>query len=98
MDPRQDRSGQSAVRRVPRARGRQPVIDLDRLAGWMDNEGLPGKGEPLEHQFISGGSQNEIYEIRRGELQAALRIPPPPAPASRDDGIMREWRIIDALG
>ncbi|HEV3352572.1 MAG TPA: phosphotransferase family protein, partial [Acidimicrobiales bacterium] len=73
------------------------MIDVDRLAAWMDDEGLPGKGEPLEHGFISGGSQNEIYEIRRGELHGALRIPPPEAPESRDDGILREWRIIEAL-
>jgi aminoglycoside phosphotransferase (APT) family kinase protein len=73
------------------------VIDLDRLAAWMDDEGLAGKGEPLEHRFIAGGSQNEIYEIRRGELRGALRIPPPSAPATRDDGIWREWRIIEAL-
>jgi aminoglycoside phosphotransferase (APT) family kinase protein len=73
------------------------VIDLDRLAAWMDGEGLPGKGEPIEHRFISGGSQNEIYEIRRGELHGALRIPPPSAPESRDEGILREWRIIEAL-
>ncbi len=63
----------------------------------MDGEGLAGKGEPIEHRFISGGSQNEIYEITRGELHCALRIPPPPAPASRDEGIVREWRIIEAL-
>ncbi len=55
------------------------------------------QGEPVEHRFIAGGSQNEIYEIRRGELHGALRIPPPPAPASRDEGIWREWRIIEAL-
>jgi aminoglycoside phosphotransferase (APT) family kinase protein len=73
------------------------VIDVDRLARWMDDEGLPGKGEPLEHGFIAGGSQNEIYEIRRGELHGALRIPPATAPESRDDGIWREWRIIEAL-
>jgi len=73
------------------------VIDLDRLARWMDDEGLPGKGEPVEHAFIAGGSQNEIYEIRRGELHAALRIPPPSAPPTRDEGILREWRIIEAL-
>ncbi|HKY65572.1 MAG TPA: phosphotransferase family protein, partial [Acidimicrobiales bacterium] len=73
------------------------MIDVDRLTRWMDDEGLPGKGEPLEHGFISGGSQNEIYEIRRGELHGALRIPPPSAPASRDEGILREWRIIEAL-
>src|SRR5438105_1296817 len=63
----------------------------------MDNEGLAGKGEPIEHRFIAGGSQNEIYEIRRGDVHGALRIPPPPAPDSRDDGIIREWRIIEAL-
>ena len=73
------------------------MIDVDRLTRWMDDEGLPGKGEPLEHGFISGGSQNEIYEIRRGELHGALRIPPPSAPATRDEGILREWRIIEAL-
>jgi aminoglycoside phosphotransferase (APT) family kinase protein len=73
------------------------VIDIERVVRWMDDEGLPGKGEPLEHRFISGGSQNEIYELRRGELHGALRIPPPAAPESRDEGILREWRIIEAL-
>ena len=73
------------------------MIDLDKLGAWMDDEGLPGKGEPITHNYISGGSQNEIYEIRRGDLHGALRIPPPPAPESRDDGIWREWRIIEAL-
>jgi aminoglycoside phosphotransferase (APT) family kinase protein len=72
------------------------VIDVERLAGWMDDAGL-AKGEPVEARFISGGSQNEIYEIRRGELHGALRIPPPAAPAGRDEGIVREWRIIEAL-
>jgi aminoglycoside phosphotransferase (APT) family kinase protein len=73
------------------------VIDIDRLEVWMDEVGLPGKGEPIEHNYISGGSQNEIYEIRRGELHGAIRIPPPTAPESRDEGILREWRIIEAL-
>ncbi len=73
------------------------MIDFDRLATWMDGMGLPGKGEPIEHRFLSGGSQNEIYEIRRGELRCAIRIPPPEAPPDREEGILREWRIIDAL-
>jgi aminoglycoside phosphotransferase (APT) family kinase protein len=77
--------------------GRSPVIDVDRLARWMDEQGLPGKGEPVAHRFVAGGSQNEIYEIRRGELHAALRIPPPAAPKVRDEGIVREWRILSAL-
>jgi aminoglycoside phosphotransferase (APT) family kinase protein len=72
------------------------MIDLDRLGAWLDEQGI-ARGEPIESDFVSGGSQNEIYEIRRGDVHAALRIPPPEAPDSRDDGIMREWRIIDAL-
>ena len=73
------------------------MIDADRLASWMDGAGL-AKGEPVELRFISGGTQNEIYEIRRGDLHCAMRIPPPEAPAPRDEGIVREWRIIEALG
>jgi hypothetical protein len=56
------------------------VIDERRLAAWLDDEGLPGKGEALEVRMIAGGSQNEIFEVRRGELHGALRIPPPSAP------------------
>jgi len=73
------------------------VINIERLGAWMDDNGLPGKGEPLEHRYVSGGSQNEIYELRRGDLHCAIRIPPPSAPAPRDEGILREWRIIEAL-
>ena len=73
------------------------MIDFDRLAAWMDDNGLPGKGEPIEPTFLSGGSQNEIYEIRRGDERCVIRIPPSTAPANRDDGILREWRIIEAL-
>ncbi len=73
------------------------MIDFDRLAAWMDDQGFDGKGEPLEHSFVSGGSQNEIYELRRGDFHGVIRIPPAAAPADRDKGIIREWRIIEAL-
>jgi aminoglycoside phosphotransferase (APT) family kinase protein len=73
------------------------VIDFERLAAWMDENGLPGTGEPIKDRFLSGGSQNEIYEIRRGDDVCVIRIPPPSAPAPRDEGILREWRIIEAL-
>ncbi|MGV0770393.1 phosphotransferase family protein [Mycobacterium syngnathidarum] len=63
----------------------------------MDDTALPGKGEPLEARFLSGGTQNVIYEIRRGEHACVLRMPPAGAPPDRDKGILREWRIIEAL-
>jgi aminoglycoside phosphotransferase (APT) family kinase protein len=63
----------------------------------MDSAALPGKGEPLTARFLSGGTQNVIYELRRGEEQCVIRMPPPDAPPDRDKGILREWRIIEAL-
>jgi aminoglycoside phosphotransferase (APT) family kinase protein len=72
-------------------------IDVARLADWMDAAALPGKGEPLEARFLSGGTQNVIYELRRGEERCVIRMPPPGAPPDRDKGILREWRIIEAL-
>jgi aminoglycoside phosphotransferase (APT) family kinase protein len=74
-----------------------PTIDLVRLAAWMDEAGLPDAGAPLTAKVISGGSQNEIFEIRRGDFHAALRKPPATAAAGRNEGILREWRIIEAL-
>ncbi len=72
-------------------------IDTARLADWMDGAQLPGKGEPLEADFLSGGTQNVIYRISRGENVCVLRMPPAAAPPDRDKGILREWRIIEAL-
>jgi aminoglycoside phosphotransferase (APT) family kinase protein len=73
------------------------MMDQAALGAWMDARGL-APGAPIETDFVAGGTQNEIFEIRRGDLHCALRIPPPGAPATRDEGIVREWRIIDALG
>ena len=72
------------------------IADVDKLTAWLDSQDL-GVGAPLEYGYISGGSQNEIYELRRGDLHCAMRIPPSTAPAERDAGILREWRIIEAL-
>ncbi|HEV2369456.1 MAG TPA: phosphotransferase family protein, partial [Acidimicrobiales bacterium] len=74
-----------------------PLLDASALGRWMDAAGLHGAGMPLEQRFIAGGSQNEIFEVRRADFRAALRRPPVTAPAARDEGILREWRIIEAL-
>lgn len=73
------------------------MIDIASLARWLDETGLPGKGEQPGVRLLAGGTQNEIYEITRGEHRWALRIPPEHAPAGRDTGMLREWRIIEAL-
>ncbi|MBO0856210.1 MAG: phosphotransferase family protein [Nocardia sp.] len=63
----------------------------------MDEQELPGASAPIEAKFLSGGTQNEIFLITRGEHRAVVRIPPVGAPADRDKGIIREWRITEAL-
>nr|WP_233429962.1 MULTISPECIES: phosphotransferase family protein [Nocardia] len=73
------------------------MIDTARLAEWMDARDLPGRGEPAQVRFLSGGTQNEIYLIDRGDHRCVLRIPPTGAPPERDAGIEREWRITAAL-
>src|SRR6059058_5843792 len=88
-----DRRG--SARRLPRAEVGIPMIDTDKLATWMDEKGL-AVGEPIEAELVAGGTQNEIYGIRRGDVHGALRIPPATAPETRDAGILREWRIIEA--
>jgi aminoglycoside phosphotransferase (APT) family kinase protein len=75
----------------------EPELDTARLAEWMDGAALPGKGEPLTARFLSGGTQNVIYELVRGDARCVIRMPPPGAPPDRDKGILREWRIIEAL-
>ena len=75
----------------------EPTIDTARLADWMDGAGLPGRGAPLAADFLSGGTQNVIYKLTRGDDVCVLRMPPPDAPPDRDRGILREWRIIEAL-
>jgi aminoglycoside phosphotransferase (APT) family kinase protein len=75
----------------------EPTLDTERLAAWMDEAALAGKGEPLTARFLSGGTQNVIYELTRGDASCVIRMPPPGAPPDRDKGILREWRIIEAL-
>ncbi|NVN48655.1 phosphotransferase family protein [Mycolicibacterium hippocampi] len=72
-------------------------LNTEGLAAWMDNAGFPGTGEPLQTRFLSGGTQNVIYELTRGDATCVIRMPPPGAPPDRDRGILREWRIIEAL-
>ena len=65
--------------------------------GWTPQGLGSRRALPSGGPFLSGGSQNEIYEVRRGELPRRPAHPPTTAPESRDAGIIREWRIIEAL-
>ena len=73
------------------------LIDAGKLARWMDEQGLPGAGDPLEIGFVSGGASNEIFELRRGDARMALRRPPRRVPRGRNETMLREYRVLRAL-
>jgi aminoglycoside phosphotransferase (APT) family kinase protein len=73
------------------------LVDETRLGQWMDARDLPGQGEPITTRFISGGSANEIFEIRRGDFSAVLRRPPRVVPKGRNETMLREFRVLKAL-
>jgi aminoglycoside phosphotransferase (APT) family kinase protein len=73
------------------------LVNEDRLGKWMDERGLPGQGEPVSVHFISGGASNEIFLITRGEFEAVLRRPPRVVPKGRNETMLREYRVLEAL-
>ena len=46
------------------------LVDPVRLAEWMDEQGLPGKGAPVETAFISGGASNDLVALNATTGQA----------------------------
>ena len=95
--PKLRAAARAKLAELPRARGGEPVIDLDRLVPWMDDNGLPGKGEPIEQRYVSGGVAER--DLRDPPRRSARRPADPSDHRARrrDEGIIREWRIIEAL-
>jgi aminoglycoside phosphotransferase (APT) family kinase protein len=73
------------------------ALDIAALSRWMDRQGLPGEGDPAEVRALSGGSQNELYEVLRGGERMALRRPPSYGVEGRAKVLMREARLLRAL-
>jgi aminoglycoside phosphotransferase (APT) family kinase protein len=88
---------QSAEEREATAARTAGLVDEERLGEWMDTQDLPGTGEPVISRFISGGASNEIFEIRRGDFAAVLRRPPRVVPRGRNETMLREFRVLEAL-
>lgn len=71
-------------------------VDLERLAAWMDAEGLPPG--PIEHvQELSGGTQNVLLRLERGGRAYVLRRPPLHKRKNSDETMRREARVLRAL-
>jgi len=74
----------------------ESAVDLDRLADWMDAQGL-GSG-PLEAVTpLAGGSQNVILRYTRDTRDYVLRRPPLHLRANSNETMRREARLLAAL-
>src|SRR5262245_49584069 len=73
------------------------LCDPARLAPWLDAQGL-APGAPLVVERITTGHSNETFRVRRGSAEWILRRPPrvPLAPTAHD--MVREARLLRALG
>jgi aminoglycoside phosphotransferase (APT) family kinase protein len=74
------------------------LVDLPRLQEWIDGEDLPGDGPVTGVARLQGGSQNNIFLLQRGDAQMVLRRPPLHLRQNSNDTMLREARVLAALG
>jgi aminoglycoside phosphotransferase (APT) family kinase protein len=68
------------------------------LTDWLSAH-VPQLGTgPLEIAFLSGGTSNVVLTIARGGKAMVLRRPPVVPPPGAERGVLREARILTALG
>lgn len=72
-------------------------LDTAALSRWLDTTGAPGAGEEPVAEVLTGGSQNLLYLVRRGDERMVLRMPGPRANEKRLAELLREIRLLVAL-
>jgi len=72
------------------------VVDLDKLAAWMDGQRLES-GPLRDPELITGGTQNILMRFTRGARSFVFRWPPPHKRANSDETMRREARVLAAL-
>jgi aminoglycoside phosphotransferase (APT) family kinase protein len=77
------------------------VLNLDpeateRLSAWLDRQRIE-VGEPLVIEPLVGGTSNIMYAADRGDCNWVLRRPPRMAIERANEGMRREFRILEAL-
>lgn len=72
------------------------LIDLERLIGWMDAQGL-GSGPIESPEPLGGGTQNILLRFLRDGRPYVLRRPPRSPRPESDEVMRREMRVLAAL-
>jgi aminoglycoside phosphotransferase (APT) family kinase protein len=73
------------------------VDELARLAGWLSGAGEPVAG-PLRATLLTGGRSNLTYRLDDGVASWALRRPPLGGVVGSAHDVVREFRVVAALG
>jgi len=73
------------------------LIDPARLTVWMDEQGL-GEGPIEDARILVGGTQNLLLQFRRGDRSFVLRRPSRHPRPKADEAMLREARVLAALG
>lgn len=80
-----------------------PLPDFDGLLNWepfhawVEAQNLPGKGPVTAVERLTGGSQNNLFLMTRGDGRFVLRRPPQHPRANSNDTMLREARVLCAL-
>ena len=72
------------------------LIPADRLAAWLEREGLPLR-EPLRIEQLSGGSSNLTFRVHSGAYDWVLRRPPARGALPTAHDVLREHHFMDSL-
>jgi aminoglycoside phosphotransferase (APT) family kinase protein len=72
-------------------------VDLERLADWMDAQGLTGDAI-ADAEVLAGGTQNILVRFTRGGRAFVLRRPPPHLRKNSNETMRREARVLAAIG
>jgi aminoglycoside phosphotransferase (APT) family kinase protein len=83
------------VSNEPTATFRGPDVRL--LDRWLAEQDVHGGDGELVVTQISGGSQNQLYELRRGDIRLVLRAAPGHAPPERGRTMLRVYELTRAL-
>lgn len=74
------------------------LADVERLTSWLDaNVPQLGNG-PLTVEQLHGGTSNVILTLNRGGVDMVLRRPPAVPPPGSEKTVLREARVLTALG